>query len=50
MFLFDEFQRQAMGMACRSCERTVTGGIGGAQSIVPAVKHKKIYCKPAAYQ
>ena len=33
-----------------NCRPTVTGGSTAAQSIVPAVQRKKIYCKASAYQ
>jgi hypothetical protein len=34
----------------RICGPTVPGGIAAGQSIVAAVKRKKIYCKASAYQ
>jgi hypothetical protein len=35
---------------CLQHEPTLTGGSAAAQSMVPAVQRKKIYCKAIAYR
>jgi hypothetical protein len=57
--LFDVFQRQTMRRRRRNTQHawdladggpTVSFGSTAGQSIVAAVKRKKIYCKAGAYQ
>jgi hypothetical protein len=44
--LLDKFQRRPV----QRRSSTVTAGSMAAQTMVPAVQRKKIYCKTSAYQ